>query len=214
MSREVSLIDLVAHELRTPLNVALASLLPVEATGPDPAAIARARRACERLDQIAAAMRDWARLSAAPPVLESVDLRPAITEAVARAVATRDPAIAVEVGAVPEIAVTGVAGRLTETLAALLSALVRAADASDTIHVAAERNGPEVMITASRGQPAPPLAGAAFAAEWTGGLGFSLPLARLVIELAGGRVSSKETPEGRPLAISVALSTASAAPRG
>lgn len=214
MSREVSLIDLVAHELRTPLNVAMASLRQVEAAGPDAAALARARRACERLDQVATEMRDWARLSAAQPSIESVDLRAAVSEAVARAVATREPAIAARVGEVPAVAVTGVAGRLPEALSSLLAALVRAADLSDTIHVAARRDGPDVILTASRGDVAAPLAGAGFAVEWTGGLGFSLPLARIVIERAGGRLDSSQTPDGRPAAISVALSTAPGAPPG
>ena len=77
-SREVSLVDLVLHELRTRLTVAIGSLRQVGdlADPTQQAALARALRSCERLEQLASQMRDWTRLEDAPAEPGSVPLRP------------------------------------------------------------------------------------------------------------------------------------------
>ena len=49
-----------------------------------------------------------------------------------------------------------------------------------------------------------------FEAEWLGGLGFSLPLARAVIVAGGGDVTSGHAPDGRLHWISVHLAVAGA----
>jgi signal transduction histidine kinase len=208
-SRAVSLVDLVVHELRTPLTVAIGSLRQLGELG-DPvqqAAVARALRSCQRLEQLTGEMRDWTRLSESPAEPDAVALTPALTEAVRSAAATRAGAAGIVVGDVPDVRVMALPHLLPGALASLLVSVVRAAETSDTIAVDVTVTDDAATIAARR-PGAVAEAGGTFAAEWLGGLGFSLPLARAVLAGGGGDVTSTHSADGRLQAISVRLAVA------
>ena len=206
-SRSVSLVDLVVHELRTPLTVAIGSLRQLGGLA-DPvqqAAVARALRSCERLEQLSGEMRDWTRLEASPAEPAVVALSPALTEAVRSAAASRASAAAIVLGDVPEVMVTALPHYLPGALASLLVAVARAAEAGEA--VAVDVTVIENVATVVARRPGAPSveAGGTFPAEWLGGLGFSLPLARAVIAGGGGEVTSTHSADGRLQGISVRL---------
>ena len=106
-SRAVSLVDLVVHELRTPLTVAIGSLRQLGGLA-DPAqqaAVARALRSCERLEQLSGQMRDWTRLEDSPAEPGAIALSPVLAEAVRTASATRAAAVDIVVGDLPDVMV-------------------------------------------------------------------------------------------------------------
>jgi len=209
-SRSVSLVDLVVHELRTPLTVAIGSLRQLGGLA-DPvqqAAVARALRSCERLEQLSGEMRDWTRLEASPAELAVVVLSPALTEAVRSAAATRASAATIVLGEVPEVRVTALPHLLPGALASLLVAVARAAEAGEAVAVDVTVAEDAATIVARRPGAPSGEAGGTFAAEWLGGLGFSLPLARAVIAGGGGEVTSTHAADGRLQRISVRLAAA------
>lgn len=214
-NRAEALIGLVVHELRTPLTVAIGSLRQAaagEGAGHE-ALIARALRSCERLDRLATEMRDWMRLGDGPPAgVEPVQLAPLVGDAVRQAESSRHGEIVLTVDVDPGLAVGAAPRLVASALTALWTALVRAADRGDTIAVTAEPAGAAVVLLARRADAAAPEEGT-FAAEWMGGLGFSMPLARASIEACGGTVSSRSTADGRLAAISVRLPAAPAPSR-
>ena len=211
-SRAVSLIDLVVHELRSPLTVAIGSLRQAAAPG-DPATealIARALRSCERLDRLATEMRDWTRLGDGPTLeVEPVAVAALAGDAARHAVLSRHGEVDVTVDVDPGLAVEAAPRLAASALAALWTALARAADRGDAIAVTAETDGAGVVLLARRPGAAAP-GEDTFAAEWLGGLGFSMPLARASIEASGGAVSSRSTADGRLVAVSVRLPAAGA----
>lgn len=211
MSREVSLVDLIVHELRTPLTVGLGSLRQVEVSDPAAeAALARARRSCERLEQIASDMREFVRVSGLD-ASEATAVDPSAT--VARAVAAvrtlRD--VRIELQSDASAHVMAFATRLESAIGALLLALARAAGPGETLFVTVTTAGARVLVSGRRADAAP-AAGTGFDAEWVGGVGFALPLARAVIERAGGQVWSVAASDGRFGGFSVSLVPAAQAP--
>lgn len=196
MNREVSLVDLIVHELKTPLTVALGSLRQVEVAEPAAeAALGRAKRSCERLEQIAADMREFVRVSSLERSdASAVDLAAAVTRAVAIVHSLRD--IAVEVRCDDVRSVLAFPGRLENALGALLLALARAAGPGETLLVTVTPVGERIAVSGWRADAAP-AEGAGFDAEWVGGVGFALPLARAAIERAGGEVRSATASDGR-----------------
>jgi signal transduction histidine kinase len=210
-SRAASLVDLVLHELRTPLTVAIGSLRQV-GTLADPvqqAAVARALRSCERLEQLASQMRDWTRLEDAPAEPSALPLAPALAEAVGTASTTRVTAIALA-GEHHDVLVRGLPHLLPGALASLLSAVVRAADASETIALEVTVADGTASLVVRRPEATRGHGTETFEAEWLGGLGFSLPLARAVIVAGGGDVTSGHAPDGRLQWINVRLAVAAA----
>lgn len=209
-TRTVSLIDLIAHELRTPLTVAIGSLRQLGGLS-DPvqqAAAVRALRSCERLQGLAAAMRDWTRLEEAPPEPDAIALAGVLAEAVTLASATRGSEVDIVVDGVPDVVVQAVPHLLPGALASLLAAVVHVAESGEAIAVEAAVKSDVVTVVARR--PGTPGGGDAetFDAEWLGGLGFSLPLARAVIVAGGGAVASTHAADGRLEAVSVRLAVA------
>jgi signal transduction histidine kinase len=204
MSREVSLVDLIVHELRTPLTVALGSLRQVEVADPAAAAaLARARRSCERLEQIAAEMREFVRTatldaSDATPV----DLAATVARAVAAVHSLRDVRIETDSDVTPDV--MAFPNRLDSALGALLLALARAAGPGETLFITVTTAHDRVLVRGQRSDAAP-ADGTGFDAEWVGGVGFALPLARAVIECAGGDVRSVAASDGRFGGFSVSL---------
>lgn len=211
MNREVSLVDLIVHELRTPLTVALGSLRQVDLADPTAeAALGRARRSCERLEQIAADMREFVRVSGLDPSgATAVDLDAAIRDAIAMATSLRD--VRIDVRGETSARVLSFPRRLEGALGALLLALARAAGPDESLFVTVSAAGGRVLVSGQRADASPEGA-TGFEAEWIGGVGFALPLARAAIERAGGRVGSAEASDGRFGAFSVSLVPAPQAP--
>lgn len=206
-SREVSLVDLVVHELRTPLTVAIGSLRQLGGLA-DPvqqAAVARALRSCERLEQLTGEMRDWTRLSESPAEPGTVALPAVVTEAVRSAAAARAGAGGIVAGDVPDLMVRALPHQLPGALAALLAAVARAAEPGEAIAVDVTATVDTATVDARRSGAPSGDVGDTFSAEWLGGLGFSLPLARAVIAGGGGDVTSTHSADGRLQSISVRL---------
>ncbi len=209
-SRAVSLVDMAAHELRTPLTVAIGSLRQLAGLA-DPvhqAAVARAVRSCERLERLATEMRDWTRLAESPPAACPVALAGVLTEAMRTASAIRADEVTIIVGGTPDVMVRALPHLVPGALAALLAAVVRAAEAGETIAVEATVANDAATVVACRPGAGSFDRGATFDAEWLGGLGFSLPVARAVITGSGGEVTSAHSADGRLQAVSVQLAVA------
>jgi len=213
-TRAVSLIDLVVHELRTPLTVAIGSLRQLGGFA-DPvqqAAAARALRSCERLESLTSQMRDWTRLEESPPDAGVVALAGVLTEAVTSASATRAGEVDIVVGGVPHVMVRTVPHLLPGALAWLLAAVIRAAEHGEAIAVDSALASDTVTVVARRPGAARVDHPETFDAEWLGGLGFSMPLARAVIAAGGGAVASTQSADGRLQAVSVRLAVARPSP--
>lgn len=207
-SEAVNLVDLVVHELRTPLTVALGSLrqLDVPDSPAQQAALARALRSCERLEQLAAEMRAWTHLQKSAPPTGSVPLRGALAEAT-RAVDAR-PEMQVVVAQTPDVAVTALPGVIVGGLSSLLAAVARAAHPGEVVTVDTTSSGGRVTVVMRRTGELPPADAGAFDAEWLGGLGLSLPLARAIVAAGGGDVRSTQSADGRLASIAVTLAVA------
>lgn len=223
MSRDVSLVDLIVHEMRTPLTVALGSIRHADGASPAEAeaALARARRSCERLERLAAEMRDFVRVAALPDAsLAPVPLAPTLEAAVARVRAERDIAVTTVFTPVEESAL-GLKPQLESAMTAILMALARAASPSEGLVISVDevRLKPNptdshegvLKVVARRETATVDDAADTFDAEWLGGLGFGLPLARAVIVRGGGTISSALAPDGRLGLIIVTLVAASTA---
>lgn len=208
-TRAAALIDLAVHELRTPLTVAIGSLRQAAGAAADTgqqALISRALRSCERLDRLAAEMRDWTRLVAAPSAgVGSLPLAPLVVEAARLAAESRHGEVEFQLDVPPGLSADVLPHLAAGALAALWSALARAADRGEVLAVSAlDDDSAAVTLVARRpGARAPDRD--RFDAEWVGGLGFSMPLARAALEAAGARVASRHADDGRLLAISVRL---------
>lgn len=211
MNREVSLVDLIVHELRTPLTVALGSLRQVDVADPTAeAALGRIRRSCERLEQIAADMREFVRVGSLDPSdATAVDLHAVLGRAIAVVTSLRE--VPIETRGDASTRVLAFPHRLEGALGALLLALARAAGPGESLFVTVIPADDRVLVNGQRGGASPESA-SGFAAEWVGGVGFALPLARAAIERAGGRVSSADASDGRFGAFSVSLVPAPQAP--
>lgn len=190
------MVELILHELRTPLNVASGSIAQAAderggALSPvQRAHLERARRACASLELVVRQLRDWTELVEGPPGPDTA-IGPAITEAVQQAIARGgrglDASIAIEADARVPIAPRP----LGEALHALAEAVLRAAADGTRVAVHAQaRDGGTPIVRVTIGDTGSSKPGSGFDAEWLGGLGFSLPLARAIIESAGGVVWS------------------------
>ena len=207
-SRAVSLVDLVVHELRTPLTVAIGSLRQLGGLA-DPvqqAAVARALRACERLEHLSGQMRDWTRLEESPATPGAVPLVPVAGRG--RAFGRGKPRRRGRYprrARCPDVLVRALPHLLPDALASLLAAVARAAEASETVAVDVTLADDVATILARRSGMPVAKGDGTFAAEWLGGLGFSLPLARAVIAGGGGTLTSTHSADGRLQSISVRL---------
>lgn len=213
--RHLRHIELILHELRTPVNVAAGSI--AQALEPDAEPIApaqqailqRAGRACSQLEQLCEDLRDWAQLSASDDTLVGpAPLGPLLKDAAKTAEATRRDTVRV---ALPDdrgqpwrvMAPPGLLGR---ALTGVIAACVRTAPDRASIPVVVEDDpgGGEIRVLVGAIDSA---ASDGFEAERMGGLGFALPLARAVVESAGGRIWSACV-SGRVVGIGLALPAA------
>ncbi len=195
-SRELAAIELMLHELRTPLNVLSGSLSQL-ASAPSPgdadkAALDRARRASDRLETVLQQARQWARRLSSPST-GSTSLAPVLASAMQSASESRGGGVEARVDAAPpDVTVALSADALAEALGALLDAVFRGAHDNSVVNVAAHVAATTPRsLTLTIGEAGNTERGT-FDAEWRGGLGFSLPLARAVVESAGGEIWSRE----------------------
>jgi len=194
-TRDRAMVELILHELRTPLNVASGSIAQAadERAGPlspvQRAHLERARRACASLELVVRQLRDWTELVEAPPGPDT-PLGPAITEAVQQAIARSgrglDAPISIDANARVPLAPLP----LAEALHALTAAVLRAAADGTRVTVHAQADGGKPVVRVTIGDTGSSTPDSGFDAEWLGGLGFSLPLARAIIESVGGVVWS------------------------
>jgi signal transduction histidine kinase len=212
-ARHLGHIELILHELRTPVNVAagsLAQLLEPESdavTTAQQSTIMRAIRACSQMEQLCEDLRDWAHLSGSEPMVTATPLAPALKEAARAAEATRRDTVHL---LLPdhqrqERRVMSPPGLLVRALTGILAACLRTAPDRASIPVVVEDDPDlhEIRILVGAISPPP---GDKFEAERMGGLGFALPLARAVIEAAGGRIWSAAG-AGRVVGIGLSLPT-------
>jgi signal transduction histidine kinase len=212
-ARHLGHIELILHELRTPVNVAagsLAQLLEPESdavTTAQQSAIMRAIRACSQMEQLCEDLRDWAHLSGGEPMVTATPLAPALKEAARAAETTRRDTVHL---LLPdhqrqEWRVMSPPGLLVRALTGILAACLRTAPDRATIPVVVE-DDPDLheirLLVGAISRPP----GDKFEAERMGGLGFALPLARAVIEAAGGRIWSTAG-AGRVAGIGLSLPT-------
>jgi signal transduction histidine kinase len=211
--RHLAHIELILHELRTPVNVAAGSVAQLLEPDTDPlpmaqqSVVARAARACSQLEQLCEDLRDWAQLTGGGPVISPTPLAPALEEAAKAAEATRRDIVHLRLPDErrQEWRVMSPAGLLIRALTGVLAACVRTAPDRATVPVAVEDDPGlhEIRILVGAIGSAPT---EGFEAECMGGLGFALPVARAVVESAGGRIWSAKG-AGRVVGIGLALPT-------
>ena len=209
--RDRAVVELILHELRTPLNVASGSLAQLaDATALSPgehAHLERARRACASLELVARQLKDWTQQIDATPGPDTA-VGPSLVEAVRRALAQGGRGLDARVTIAKDAMVPVAADPLEDAVQALVAAVLRAAADRSSVPVLArpiehdQTRGPAMHITIGEAGPRGP--DSSFDAEWLGGLGFSLPVARAVIESAGGAVWSEHA-QGRLVGIGVEL---------
>lgn len=211
--RHLGHIELILHELRTPVNVAAGSIAQLLEPEMDPVTAAqqpvilRAARACSQLEQLCEDLRDWTQLSGGTPMVTPTPLAPALKEAAKAAETTRRDAVHV---VLPDDhrqdwRVLSPPGLLVRALTGILTACLRTAPDQASIPVVVDDDPRLHQIRVLVGSIGPaPTEG--FDAERMGGLGFMLPLARAVIESAGGRIWSAAG-SGRLVGIGLSLPT-------
>jgi signal transduction histidine kinase len=203
-AREIAIPELIVHELRTPLAVASGSLAQLaEAaafTASQQPAADRVARALNNAGQLVEQLRGWSRTSAAS-ALSRVQLGPLLERAVTRCDAGRR-GITVTTTAAHGVEVMAAPDSVEGALASLVGAVVRSAPSKSTVPLNVTVLDSVVHIAIGDLGDSPPAAG--FAAEFVGGLGFTLPVARATLESVGGRVWSN-TPDGRVAGTGVEL---------
>jgi signal transduction histidine kinase len=212
-ARHLGHIELILHELRTPVNVATGSIAQLLEPETDPLTAAqqsvllRAARACSQLEQLCEDLRDWAQLSGGGPMVTPTPLGPALKEAAKAAETTRRDIVRL---VLPDDhrqdwRVLSPPGLLVRALTGILAACLRTAPDRASIPVVVEDDPAmhEIRVLVGAIGPAP---ADGFEAERMGGLGFVLPLARAVIESAGGRIWSAAG-AGRVVGIGLSLPT-------
>ena len=202
-AREIAILELIVHELRTPLAVASGSFAQLaEAAAFTPSqqpAVDRVARALNNAGHLVEQLRGWSRVSAA--ALSRVQLGPLLERAIARCDAERR-GITVETKAAHGVEVMAAPDAVEGALASLVGAVVRSAPTRSVVPVNVTVLDSGVRIAIGDLSDASPAAG--FEAEFVGGLGFTLPLARATLESVGGRAWSN-TPDGRVAGIGVEL---------
>jgi signal transduction histidine kinase len=203
-SRERAILDLIVHELRTPLSVAAGSLAQVSDgatfTAAQQSAAERVERSLKTLTTLTDQLRAWSRASDS-----TARLPVSLTAALARALDSADARrrhIEFATADVPaHIRVMSAGELFIPTLASIVAAVVRSAPNRSTVAIDVVADPNDVRIAIGDVAVAQE---SEFRAEFVGGLGFVLPLARAVIESDGGRIWSSEA-DGRILGIAFVL---------
>jgi len=203
-SRELAILDLIVHELRTPLSVASGSLAQVSAgsafTAAQQSAAERVERSLKTLTALTDQLRAWSRV-ADSTVRVPVNLATALASAIDSADARRRDIdfAAPEVPA--DVLIMSGSELFIPALASIVAAVVRSAPNRSTVAIDVMADAGEVRIAVGDIADAEE---SEFPAEFVGGLGFVLPLARAAIEINGGRIWSNAA-DGRILGIALAL---------
>jgi signal transduction histidine kinase len=215
-----ALLSLAVHEFRTPLTVVAGytKMLMNEQLGPlsdrQRQVLAEVEQQCKRLSSLLYEMSALADLADpdTPPRLHDEIPLPALLEEVTRGLEGGDNgSVAVVQGPNPHpLTVRGDRKGLTSALAALIKAVVREQGGAARVSVGArprQHDGQPVAAIAIGREDAVDEAheggpNARFN-EYPGGIGLGLPIARRVIEQAGGRIWSSA--EGRHLGVVTVL---------
>jgi signal transduction histidine kinase len=203
-SRELAILDLIVHELRTPLSVAAGSLAQVSEgaafTPAQQSAAERVERSLKTLTALTDQLRAWSRTSDTTP-RPPVSLAAALASALESADGRRR-GIDIVLPEVPaDIQIMSVGDLFIPALTSIVAAVVRSAPNRSTVRIQVTFDDREVRILVGELSSASELE---FPAEFVGGLGFSLPLAKAAIEIAGGRIWSNG-PDGRVAGIGVVM---------
>jgi signal transduction histidine kinase len=202
-SRERAILDLIVHELRTPLSVAAGSLAQVLAgalSDAQQSAADRVDRSLKHLNGLADQLRGWSRASHAA-ARTPVNLEAAFARALDSADARRRD---IDFGSpdVPaDVQIMSGNDLFIPALASIVAAVVRSAPNRSTVGIDVMVDTTEVRIAVGDLSDAQD---SEFAAEFVGGLGFVLPLARAAIESDGGRIWSN-TADGRISGIGLSM---------
>lgn len=196
-----ALLSLAVHELRSPATVVSGYVKMLlhghggSLTDVQRDALDQVQRSCDRMVELLAVTSDLARLEGGRADLASdrMDLGDLLNEAAAAVVAASRLGfrLAVTVPRHPCV-VTADRVRLARAVAALATLVARAEDA-ETVYAAGERVGGDAVITVSTdSRPVSPavLRQLGPLDDLTGGLGLAIPLARFVVESAGGRLAA------------------------
>jgi signal transduction histidine kinase len=215
------LLSLAVHEFRTPLTVVAgyAKMLTKEQLGPlsdgQRKALHEVEQQCVRLSRLLqemSALADLVDPDAPPMPQEEIVLTALLDDATASDVAAGDGAgvaVVQATGAGP-LTILGDRKRLASALASVIRAVVREQGGLGRVVVAAgaqQHDGRPVAALAIGREGAIDIAHSggpdARFNEYPGGIGLGLPIARRVIERAGGRVWSSS--EGRQLGVVTVL---------
>jgi signal transduction histidine kinase len=212
------LVTLVAHELRTPLSVVsgYVKMLTSERQGPltdaQRRSLAGADRACQQLMTIAADMSALARIARGEiaPNRTPVALERLLADIQAAHRSPDEHPVTVEaIVETKPFTISTDENHLRRALTSILAAAVKAAPDHATVRIVAARReaiaiacGPDVLIDDLLAAMADPQALDPLN-ESLGGLGVGLPLARRLIELEGGRIGSRTTPDGLGLLLTL-----------
>ncbi len=197
-------LSLAVHELRTPMTVIagyVRMLLQDRAgplTAPQRRLLEEAEKSCGRLSALVAELSDLSGLEAGTGSFNRapVDLRGALSDAVAALPDLPDRPVEIDLQLAPGIALVAADPvRLRAAFSAVLSALRRELVTSPTLAVresVRQIDGrptswiaiadPALIVQVAESQDVQPFD------EWRGGVGFSLGVARRVIEAHGGRI--------------------------
>jgi signal transduction histidine kinase len=211
------LLSLLSHELRAPLGVMRGYLrLLDQQDAPFSAqqrqAIAAALRASDRAAELLAQASTLAQLGRGEAVFnfEEVAVEPLLAAAVDAVELPTDPAVGLQLAAIPSATVTADEALLRSAMVSLLGAAVRAQPRDTTLVVRARieegSDGEEIIVSA-----APTTAQALEEAELNlsrGGLGLDLPIARHLIAAHRGRVRELREAE-QTMGVIVCLPTSS-----
>ncbi len=204
------LLSLGVHELRTPVTVATGyiRMLLKEQAGPlserQRDLLNKADKSCAILAALVADMSELARLEAGEFAFarQPVSLAALLSDVAADLREGSDRGVTLALDEVPEmLATTGDAMRLRTALAAVVHATLRERGEAGTVRLQVRRTaGPGVILAvgdeAAVAQAIDAPQDTPFD-EWRGGVGFSLPTARRVIEAHDGRIWSLPGPRPR-----------------
>jgi signal transduction histidine kinase len=196
---QAKLLFLASHELRTPVSVVSGYLRMLQGdTGAPLSArqrkmVEEAERSCARIAALLGEMSELARLDEATPNLQTFDLFPLLDDVAAGMEEATDRGVALELrGAASGGHVSADPAGMRRAFAALFRAVLR--EQGNACRVVVERrilNGAAHVAIAHEGEVEGVwTAEAAPFNEYRGGLGLELPIARRIVELAGGRIES------------------------
>jgi signal transduction histidine kinase len=175
-----------SHQLRTPLTALRLQLESLEATGPEPGAVAHALEEVDRLD---ATIDELLALGAPETAREVVDLEGLVDERIGawRALAgTEDRRIVVQAVAAPPVRARPAA--IGQALQVLLDNALEHGRGTVTIAIQPVTGGVRLCVGDEGAGVPPDVEVGSAPADRGGGRGHGLPLARALVEAEGGRL--------------------------